>query len=76
MRALLLTSFQLVLLRLHRKGDRTDLREIGVMNSVIISNTGMMFKESFPSALPSHCMPASCKSNRIGLVEPRTRESC
>ena len=75
MRALLLAYFQL-LLRLHRKGDRTDLREVGVVNTSTISKIGTMFTRSISSALPSHRMPASCKGNRISLVEPRTREGC
>ena len=54
------------------KGRHTDLRERRMMNTTYISHTSMVFNRVRPEFLPSHSMSTSCKSYRVGLIEPRT----
>ena len=61
---------------MHGKWRPTNLRKRRMMNPSFVSKENMAVSRSRRTALPSHCMPASCKSNRIRLVETCTRKTC
>ena len=58
------------------EGAHTNLRELRMMNTLDISEIDRILARRFPSGLPSHCMPARCKSDGVGLVETRSRKTC